>query len=56
MIDPPKRSVFDEVPGKAPKRLREMTSNPNIAARERDAAVGVDGTEFLPVRNLKRPY
>ena len=54
LMDPPNMSPRT-VPGKALKRLREMASNPNIAARER-LIVGVEGTEFFPVRNLKRPY
>jgi hypothetical protein len=55
LIDPPKMSPRP-VPGKALKRLREMASSPNIAARERLIVVGVEGTEFFPVRNLNRPY
>lgn len=55
LMDPPKMSLRP-VPGKALKRLREMASSPNIAARERLIAVGVEGTEFFPVRNLNRPY
>lgn len=54
-MDPPKMSPRP-APGKALKRLREMASSPNIAARERLIAVGVEGTEFFPVRNLNRPY
>jgi hypothetical protein len=54
LMDPPKMSPRP-VPGKALKRLREMASSPNIAARER-LIVGVDGIEFFPVRNLNRPY
>lgn len=42
-------------PGRAPKRLREMTSRPKIAARERDA-VGVVGRETEFVLNLNNPY
>ncbi len=55
LIDPPKMSPR-LLPGNALKRLREITSSPKIAARERLVAVGVEGTEFFPVRNLKRPY
>jgi hypothetical protein len=55
LMDPPKMSLRP-VPGKALKRLREIASSPNIAARERLIAVGVEGTEFFPVRNLNRPY
>lgn len=55
LIDPPKMSPR-LLPGKALKRLREITSSPKIAARERLVAVGVEGIEFFPVRNLKRPY
>ena len=54
-MDPPKMSPR-LAPGKALKRLREMASSPNIAARERLIAVGVEGTEFFPVRNLNSPY
>jgi len=54
-MDPPKMSPR-AAPGKALKRLREMASSPKIAARERLIAVGVEGTEFFPVRNLNRPY
>jgi hypothetical protein len=54
-MDPPKMSPRP-APGKALKRLREIASSPNIAARERLIAVGVEGTEFFPVRNLNRPY
>lgn len=54
-MDPPKMSPRP-APGKALKRLREMASSPKIAARERLIAVGVEGTEFFPVRNLNRPY
>jgi hypothetical protein len=55
LMDPPKMSPRP-APGKALKRLREMASSPNIAARERLIAVGVGGAEFFPVRNLNRPY
>ncbi len=55
LIDPPKMSPRP-APGKALKRLREMASSPNIAARERLIVVGVEGTEFFPVRNLNSPY
>ena len=55
LMDPPKMSPR-LLPGKALKRLREITSRPKIAARERLPAVGVGGREFFPVRNLKRPY
>ena len=55
LIDPPKISPRP-LPGKALKRLREIASSPKIAARERFIVVGVEGTEFLPVRNLNRPY
>jgi len=55
LIDPPKMSLRP-LPGKALKRLREMASSPKIAARERLVAVGVEGTEFFPVRNLNKPY
>ena len=56
LIEPPKKSPIPiPEPGRAPKRLREMTSNPKMAARERDA-VGVVGLEIaLPVLNLNRP-
>lgn len=54
-MDPPKMSARP-APGNALKRLREIASSPNIAARERLIAVGVEGTEFFPVRNLNRPY
>ena len=53
-IDPPKKSPMLE-PGRAPNRLREMTSRPKMAARERDA-VGVVGREIELVLNLNRPY
>ena len=53
-MEPAKKSPMPE-PGRAPKRFREITSSPNIAARDRDA-VGVVGRETLPVLNLKRPY
>jgi hypothetical protein len=55
LMDPPKMSPRP-VPGKALKRLREIASSPKIAARERLLAVGVEGAEFFPVRNLNRPY
>lgn len=55
LMEPPKMSPRP-LPGKALKRLREITSSPKIAARERLPAVGVEGTELFPVRNLKRPY
>jgi hypothetical protein len=55
LMDPPKISPRP-LPGKALKRLREIASSPKIATRERLLAVGVEGTEFLPVRNLNRPY
>ena len=42
-------------PGRALKRLREIASKPKIAARERVVAVGVEGNEVLPVRNLNKP-
>jgi hypothetical protein len=53
-MDPPKMSPR-LAPGKALKRLREIASSPKIAARER-LTVGVEGTEFFPVRNLNKPY
>lgn len=53
-IEPPKKSPM-AVPGRAPKRLREITSRPNIAAREREA-VGVAGREIELVLNLNKPY
>jgi hypothetical protein len=40
-------------PGRELKRFLEMASKPKIAAFER--AVGVDGAEFLPVRNSNKP-
>lgn len=52
LTEPPNMSPFAE-PGRALKRFREMTSRANIWARER--AVGVDGAETLPVRNLNKP-
>ena len=54
LMVPPKMSPRP-LPGKALKRLREIASSPKIAARERPLTVGVEGTEFLPVRNLNRP-
>ena len=42
-------------PGKALIWLREIASSPKIAARERLITVGVEGTEFFPMRNLNRP-
>ena len=54
LTDPPKKSPMVE-PGRVLKRLREMASKPNIAARERALAVGVEGSEFFPVRNLNKP-
>lgn len=42
-------------PGSAPKRFRDIASRPKMAARERELAVGVDGTETFPVRNLNKP-
>jgi len=55
LMEPPKISPRP-LPGKALKRLREIASSPKIATRERLVVVGVEGTEFLPVRNLYRPY
>lgn len=54
LIEPPKKSPMAE-PGRAPNRLREMTSRPNIAAREREA-VGVVGRDTAFVLNLNKPY
>lgn len=54
LIEPPKKSPFVE-PGLLLKRLREIASKPKIWALERNVAVGVDGADMLPVRNLKRP-
>lgn len=54
LIEPPKKSPMLD-PGRAPNRFRDMTSRPNIAARERDA-VGVVGRETPFVWNLNRPY
>lgn len=42
-----------EDPGRELKRFLEMASKPKMAALER--AVGVDGAEFLPVRNSNNP-
>lgn len=50
-IDPEKKSPTE--PGRPLKRLRDIASRPNIATLER--AVGVVGSEFLPVLNSKRP-
>lgn len=55
LIDPPKKSPPLEEPGRVLNRFRDMASSPNICARERKLAVGVDGAERLPVRNLKSP-
>lgn len=52
LTDPPKKSPMDD-PGRELKRFLEMASKPKIAALER--AVGVDGAEFLPVRNSNKP-
>lgn len=53
--EPPKTSLLP--PLVFPwKRLREIASRPNIAAFERTLAVGVPGTDKLPVRKLKSPY
>lgn len=50
---PPKTSpALPVTPG---NRLRDMASKPNIAVLERVLAVGVDGAELCPVRNLKSP-
>ena len=54
LIEPPKKSPILE-PGRAPKRLRDITSRPKMAARERDA-VGVVGRDTAFVLNLNRPY
>ena len=54
LTDPLKMSPMDE-PCFEPKRLREMTSKPNIDARDALLAVGVDGNEFPPVRHLNKP-
>lgn len=51
LIEPLKKSTLDE----PLKRLREIASNPKMWARERMLAVGVDGAEMLPVRNLNKP-
>ena len=55
-IEPPKKSPIPiPDPGREPNRLREITSRPKMAARERDA-VGVVGLDMAdPVLNLKRP-
>lgn len=52
LTEPLKKSPMDD-PGRELKRLRDMASRPKIDTLER--AVGVDGREFLPVRNSKRP-
>lgn len=53
LMDPLKKSILE--PGRPLKRLREIASNPNICARERMFAVGVEGAELFPVRNLNNP-
>lgn len=53
LVEPPNRSLA--TPGRELNRLREMTSNPNMAARDL-FAVGVVGLEFCPVLNLNSPY
>lgn len=52
-VEPPNISLA--TPGRELKRLREITSNPKMAARDL-FAVGVVGLEFCPVLNLKSPY
>jgi hypothetical protein len=52
LIEPPKKSPIEE-PGRVLKRFRDMASNPKMATLER--AVGVEGSELLPVRNSNRP-
>ena len=52
-VEPPNRSLA--TPGRELNRLREMTSNPKMAARDL-FAVGVVGLEFCPVLNLNKPY
>ena len=52
LIDPPKKSPIEE-PGLVLNRLREIASRPKIAAFER--AVGVPGSELLPVLNSNKP-
>jgi hypothetical protein len=54
--------LFKTVPNTSPplpmtpgKRFLEMASNPKMAALERRLAVGVDGIELCPVRNLNKP-
>lgn len=51
---PPNMSPLLE-PTLALKRLREMTSNPKMPARDRWDALGVAGAESLPVLNLNNP-
>lgn len=43
-------------PGRALNKFRDIASKPNMAARDRMVAVGVDGLELLSVENLKSPY
>ena len=57
-IEPPKKSdtLAAAAAEREPNRLREMTSRPNMAARER-LAVGVVGRlEVVFVLNLNKPY
>ena len=48
----PKTSPLPVTPG---NRFRDIASKPNIVVLERMLAVGVDGAELCPVRNLKSP-
>jgi hypothetical protein len=51
LIEPAKKSETD--PGRLVNKFRDIASRPNRPTRER--LVGVDGREFFPVLNSKKP-
>lgn len=54
--EPPKKSVMLAAAEREPKRLREITSRPKIAAREREAVGVVGRLDVAFVLNLNKPY
>ena len=54
LTEPPKKSPIAE-PGRPLNKFRDIASRPKMAVRDRLLAVGVDGREFCPVRNLNNP-
>ena len=54
--EPPKKSVTLAAAEREPKRLRDITSRPKMATREREAVGVVGRLDVAFVLNLNKPY